>query len=240
MEKRGDGPAEKPDGYDDDDDESILEKRGWFKDNLDGPISALTDLGKPWTAAVVEGSTPRECRIRSDGIFYRGTQSTTANGNKCAKWNELDDILGKWANGLYGRWYADTYGTGDHNYCRTAGNERRGAYCFVSKDINAAGWEKCDIPMCSRSEAKSELTWCELKKKAIGNVKWSEYKYATLDGAKAACELWTYCTGVLKIDCRGADKYRMVSGWTASRDWKTSYTPCKSGSFSGQTNDYVH
>ena len=76
----------------------------------------------------------KECLDTESGIYYEGTESTTASGKTCLNWDLLVKNLGR----------------EERNYCRNRLGKWKKPGCWVLIGKRRAKLEFCDIPMCCK------------------------------------------------------------------------------------------
>uniref|UniRef100_A0A7M4FXU9 Hyaluronan binding protein 2 n=1 Tax=Crocodylus porosus TaxID=8502 RepID=A0A7M4FXU9_CROPO len=89
---------------------------------------------------------PDDC-YEQDGYQYRGKVNQLRNGKICLHWTS-HLLLGDRFNAFMEN--ADSYGIGDHNFCRNPDGDEK-PWCFVQSE-NKLKWDFCDISLCSETE----------------------------------------------------------------------------------------
>lgn len=89
-----------------------------------------------------EINTSEKC-IVGQGLAYRGTWASSAEGTSCLNWNSTI-LRGKKYTAK--RQDANSLGLADHNYCRNPDNDTM-PWCYVLQGIQVA-WKYCDLPTC--------------------------------------------------------------------------------------------
>ena len=83
---------------------------------------------------------PSDDCVRGRGRYYQGRVNTTAEGILCQRWDLQYPQEHRVPVDLFPEL------AGAENYCRNAGGEEPGPWCFTTDP--AVRWRPCDIPRC--------------------------------------------------------------------------------------------
>lgn len=91
-----------------------------------------------------------------DGRDYRGTLDHTIDGYTCQKWSSQYPWTHKLLPYPYNGEENEKDGLGDHNYCRNPSGDRKSRpWCYTTK--SKYKWQYCDVSICSKKNASSDL-----------------------------------------------------------------------------------
>lgn len=99
--------------------------------NCQWTAGATCDTDGECCVGCAQSSSCGWCDWTGTGTGYDGLVAQTVNGRTCQKWSEQTPHQHQYAS------------VGDHNYCRNAGNEMSGPWCFTT-DL-AVQRELCDV-----------------------------------------------------------------------------------------------
>uniref|UniRef100_H2ZX97 Hyaluronan binding protein 2 n=1 Tax=Latimeria chalumnae TaxID=7897 RepID=H2ZX97_LATCH len=94
---------------------------------------------------------PNEC-YNDNGHTYRGIISQTKDGTPCIYWNS-EQLLQQKINAFMEG--ADTYGIGEHNFCRNPDDDVQ-PWCFV-QGKKRPKWDYCDVSPCVALNSENRL-----------------------------------------------------------------------------------
>ncbi|XP_077997465.1 plasminogen-like isoform X3 [Glandiceps talaboti] len=163
-----------------------------------------------------------ECYSDVKETDYRGTVSVTVSGRTCQKWTSQSPHP-------HADWTPQTRpneGLGDHNYCRTAGWNGDGAWCYTTDP--AKNWEYCDLPEPKESCGYTECYYDEKQTDYRGTV--------SVTVSDRTCQKWTSQSPHPHADWTpqtrpneglGDHNYCRTAGWNGDGAWCYTTDPAK-------------